>query len=231
MSHTALGRVTNVSSGTTKNKTLTVSTNLAAGTLVVLYWVGYGGTGLALTGVTDSAGNTWSVESEAHDTGAISAAIAYCLLENALPSSGTITLSVTGTHSESAAVARGFTGLTLPIDDFSGDNGYTTVLDGAANLDYPGAARLCAVVGIKNEYTSSNLWSSPLSQVENYMDTSGTVWMLTAGEAARTSAGSTRASLTFPFAVQFAIMSMAFPEGTPPASVELDYTSTVQMVG
>lgn len=219
MSHSALGNICPEVYNTTQDKVLTLNTNTQANDVVVVYCAGYATTDQTLVGVTDSQGNSYATVFEQNDgLGANPTRhvlLAVARMATPLVSTNTITVNLSGTgYTRGWAVARAYRGLNEAIvSSGSNHNGatsdYPAVL--GSSLSYSKDGRAFGIVFYPTEYGSTDYWTSPLAQVENYFD-SGNFDFFDAGEAVLSGSGSVAIEHDLGFASQWIIAGLVLAE-------------------
>lgn len=218
MAHTPLGNVSAIQYNSTQDKTINLTTPLDAGTLLVAISMGYGVDGtIDLTSVTDSKGNTWAGHWARHGSPSRFVLIAWTRIATAMTTGDTVLINLTGSHTRSFAVLRGYEGLGVPELAY-GSNVGSSFPASAGALSVTGHGRAIGACFYTSQYSETDFWINGFGQTVVQMDIPN-VDIYTVGERTFDGTGTVTPANNIGQFTDWAIAGVAFPESPMPGAI------------
>lgn len=139
---------------------ITVNTTVPVGSIAMLF-ISHTGTSVAVSGVSDSEGNSWNLETISNSSG--SAALAWCVVATELTSSSS-TVSV-NLASATRCIVRGSAYSGLSGGEISSETKATTGANYNISWDADGDGWAFVVFGFPNDYSFSSDTAAGWTQV------------------------------------------------------------------
>lgn len=220
MSHLALGNISGEFYNTTKDKVITLTEPMKAGSVVAVFSGGYGPSPTTLDGMTDSKGNSYTSKFRSSLSGNCFSLVSWSRLDVALTTLDTVTINLGGGFTRSYAVLRGYEGLggtAFDTDDGGSEGTSSFPAITAGSLSHTAAGRALSIVTYPTEYFSSNLWQNGFAQTENYFDSTN-VDVFDIGEQVLAGSGTVTPKHNIGVNSQWVIVGVSLPEQAMPSA-------------